>query len=188
MSCAPCPQHLCQHLELVTTEKGWAWVREGSRLLGLQSAGGHCGLLVTAIYFKKKYRKIRTKTPKFAACCCFYTQPGLWYVSHLVQKGWKRLAGEVMSLQVCNTWCPDITLVSVPDEKGAPHSCNSNPVGREARLINKFWETKLCCRCSQVPHCHGSREWVLSLPETKPNNKLSCCWLWALSYSKRAWV
>lgn len=103
LSFAPCPQRLRQGLELVTTEKGWAWVREGNRLLGLQSAGGHCWLLVTAIYFKKKFRKISAKTPKFAACCCFYTQPGLWYMSHLVQKGWKRLVGEAMSLQGCNT-------------------------------------------------------------------------------------
>lgn len=38
----PFPHRLHQGLELVTTGKGWAWVTEGSGLLGLQSAGGHC--------------------------------------------------------------------------------------------------------------------------------------------------
>lgn len=62
-------------------------VTEGSRLLGLQSAPGHCWQLVTIIYFKKKFRKISVETPKFAACCCFYTQPELRDMSHWVQKG-----------------------------------------------------------------------------------------------------
>lgn len=40
-SSAPRPQRLRHGLELVTTGKGWAWVREANGLLGLQSAGGH---------------------------------------------------------------------------------------------------------------------------------------------------
>lgn len=83
----PCPQWLCLQLGPADHRERVGLVTEGSRLLGLQSAPGHCWLLVTIIYFKKKFRKISAETPKFAACCCFYTQPELRDMSHLVQKG-----------------------------------------------------------------------------------------------------
>lgn len=42
MSCMPCPQRLCLEFEAGDHRERVGLVTEGSRLLGLQSAVGHC--------------------------------------------------------------------------------------------------------------------------------------------------
>lgn len=59
-------------------------------------------------------------------------------MSHLVQKGWRRLVGRPCHHKVA-TLCPDTTPVSARAGEGAPHP--ALPVqlaGRGACLINKL--------------------------------------------------